>query len=50
MIRTYTQAGLDELNRRMIEHEKQSDEEIKEQIAEFEMLVEILKADIEVAA
>jgi hypothetical protein len=34
----------------MIEHEKQSDEEIKEQIAEYETLVSVLKADIEVAA
>jgi hypothetical protein len=50
IIRTYGRRALTELNQRMQEHVKQSDEEIKEEIAVYESLIEILKADRAAAA
>lgn len=52
LIRTYGEGVLDELERRMLNHQKQTDEEIKADIEEYEMLVDVLKSerDLELVA
>jgi len=45
MVRTYGPGVLDELEQRMRAHTKQTDEEIKTDIEEYLMLVEILKSE-----